>query len=679
MKTNTKITKRILLIASALVASTVLFSDPNDDLRRDLTSQWNASGKTLNLNYDPNEIVIKYRKNVPAADMAARTVGLGLQLNQVSARPHFTTAFVNQNETVEEAVNRVSRDPAVEYAEPKYKYYKSAAAPNDADFGKLWGLKNNGQTISSPSYTTNNPGLSGKDMNVLGAWDLTTNCSSRIIAVLDTGVNYAHEDLAGNMWDGSTAGGGCVDQNGIPIPGGCPNHGWDFASNDNNPRDEEGHGSHVAGTIGAIGNNTVGISGVCQTAKIMAVRVLGLGGGDNTTVSNGIYFAVRNGAKVINMSLGGNSYSVLIHDAIEYARINNVLVVVAAGNENTNLSTGNSFPCKNTSANIVCIGALDQRYERATFSNFDTNATVNSRNVDFGAPGTNIFSLYGNEVTYDEGASNYGSGWIAGGTGGSIDWAFRSCSFTINSNPVTLKGLYLPLDCSVIGFNFTPPFNSPTSVSSNTNRTIYKNFTIPNNSTNVNLFQTIISDGESIGATCYDFTEMYTSSATGNPFPSGTLIGLNDSNRNNAIVTKYCRRTISGVGYSFIYSNSRTLPACINSGTNCSIGYRYVSDTSVNNGGAVVGDFFLTAWAPSNTAYKSINGTSMASPNAAGVAALIWAYNPSFTYTEVIQKLIDGGQAETALTGTTRYGKAINANDSIKHLKQVTGVSVSLQ
>lgn len=674
MKTNTMITKRILLIASALVASTVLLSDSNDE--NFLNKQLKASGKTSMQDYDPNEIVIKYRKNVPSVEMASRTVGLGLRLNEVSARPHFTTAFINQNETVEDAVSRVSRDPAVEYAEPKYKYYKSASAPNDADFGKLWGLKNNGQTISSPSYTTNNPGTSGKDMNVLGAWDLTSDCSSIIVAVLDTGVNYTHEDLVGNMWDGS---GGCFNQNGTPIVGGCPNHGWDFASNDNNPRDEEGHGSHVAGTIGAMGNNSVGISGVCQKAKIMAVRVLGLGGGDNTTVSNGIYFAVRNGAKVINMSLGGTSYSSLIHDAIEYARTNNVLVVVAAGNENTNLSTGNSFPCKNTSANIVCIGALDQSYVRATFSNFDTNATVSSRTVDFGAPGTNIFSLYGEEVKYEEGASNYGSGWIAGGTGGMVDWGYRSCSFSINSTPVTLKGLYLPLDCSVIGFNFTPPYNSPTSVSSSMNRTVYKNFTIPNNSTNVNLYQTIISDGESIGSTCYDYTEMYTSSTAGNPYPSGTLIALNDSNRSNAIVTKFCRRTVNGVGYSFIYSNSRTLPACINSGTNCSIGYRYVSDLSVNNGGAVVGDFFLTAWAPSNTAYISINGTSMASPNAAGVAALIWAYNPSFTFTEVIQKLIDGGQTETSLTGTTRYGKAINANDSIKHLKQVTGVSVSLQ
>jgi len=669
---------KILTSIVLLILSSVLLSNPTN--RTLFGETWNANlrlrGLSSHSNFEPNEIVIKYKSTVPTKEMTSKTVGFGLHLNQVSARPHFTTAFINQNETLNEAIERVKQDPSVSYAEPKYKFYKSAAAPNDTDFGKLWGLRNTGQTIVSPSYSINNPGTSGKDMNVLGAWDLTTDCSSIIVAVLDTGVNYNHQDLAGNMWNGS---GGCFDQNGNSIGGGCPNHGWDFASGDNDPKDEEGHGTHVAGTIGAVGNNALGMTGVCQSAKIMSVRVLGIGGGDNTSVSNGIYFAVRNGAKVINMSLGGSNFSSLIHDAIEYARTNDVLVVVAAGNENSDLKTGNSYPCKNTSANIVCIAALDQSYQRANFSNYDTTAAASSRSVDFGAPGANIYSSYGEEVSYNEGNSNYGTGWTTEGSGGSTTWAYLSCSFNLSGQPITLKGLSLPNDCSVIDWNFTPPYAAPTSVSASIDRRVYKNFVIPNNSTNVSLFQTIISDGEeSAGSTCYDYTEAIYRSTSGSPFAGGTLMTLPDYNR-NSYVNKFCRKRISSVDYSFIYSDSITLVNCINQGSNCTIGYRYFSDSSVNQGGAIIGDFNLSAWAPSTTAYTTINGTSMATPNAAGVAALIRAYNPSFTYSDVLQKLIDGGQPEASISNSTQYGKAINANDSLKHLKQVTGVSVQLQ
>ncbi|PKA13532.1 peptidase S8 [Leptospira meyeri] len=665
----------------ALVGSTVLVSDP---IQRNILSEPfrfqsalsnvpTKSGISNRPDFAPDEIVIKFKPHIANDELFSRSRSLGFNVENVSKRAHFTTVKIANTETIEEAVSRAKRDPAVEYAEPKYYYYAQATAPNDTDFGKLWGLKNTAQTISSPSYTINNPGTSGNDMNVLGAWDVTTSCSSIIVAVLDTGINYNHEDLAGNMWDGSA---GCVDKNGTAIGGGCPNHGWDFAGNgtvaDNDPIDEEGHGSHVAGTIGAVGNNNKGISGVCQTAKLMSVRVLGVGGGSNASVADGIYFAVRNGAKVINMSLGGASYSQLIYDAVEYAKTNDVLVVVAAGNENfdLSLSTKNSYPCENNNTNQICIAALDQNYARANFSNYDTTLTAANRTVDFGAPGTNIHSIFGSETTFDEGASNY-TGWTTEGSGGAVTWAYQSC--TVGTG--TLKGLALPNDCSVIGWNFTPPYLTPTSVAFGLDRKVYKTFTIPANSTKVSVFHTIVSDGEGYTNSCYDYTEAYSKNATGSPFTGGSLMTMADYNR-QVYATKFCR--LGNV--SFIGSEEVILNSCMNSAnTNCTVGYRHVSDFSTQNGGVMIGDFHLSAWIRSNNNYGLYNGTSMATPNVAGVAALIRAYNPLLTHAEVIQKLIDGGTATASLTANTKYGKSINANESVKHLNQVTGVSATLQ
>jgi len=680
MNFNKKSISKLLVVVTILVATNILISEPVfnlDQTKLDLDALRAKSKAGQKLPYLPGEVVITFKKQVPDSELVHQTSKLAASNTGVlNLKGHLATARLFGTETMEEGLARIKKDPNVESVEPRYLYYKQASAPNDPEFARLWGLSNIGQTVASPSYTANssNPGTSGKDMNVLGAWDVTTSCNNTIVAVLDTGVTYTHQDLVGNMWDGS---GGCVNQNGVAIGGGCPNHGYDFASGDNNPRDEEGHGTHVAMTIGAVGNNNIGISGVCQSAKIMAVRVLGLGGGTNDNIANGIYFAVRNGAKVINMSLGGPSFSLAINSAIEFALTNDVLVVVAAGNDGKNLNTdGAAYPCENTNANVICISALDQKHALANFSNYDSNGTLTSRAADFGAPGTNIYSGYGIESTVAETPTTYANDWVNVGSTGS-PWTYHSCAFTIGGNPITLSGLFLPNDCSVIGWNYTPPYTNPTMMPSSSNRTVYKNFSIDSNATNITLNHVLISDGEGYDTNaCYDYTEMYHSPTAGNPFAGGgTAISLYDNLR-GVFMNRFCRR--HSTGYSFRSTESAILKSCIGS-SNCSVGYRFVSDTIANNGGALATEISIYTWKPSTTAYTNLNGTSMATPNAAGVAALIRSYNPSFTYSDVITKLIEGGVTETALTGTTQYGKAINANASLKHLKQVTGVTAVLQ
>ncbi|WCL48478.1 S8 family serine peptidase [Leptospira sp. GIMC2001] len=663
MKT-TSIYKKLfssITILILMLLSVGVYSGPNKDiLVPDFTNFIRPSFSNQNSKpiFRSDELVIGYKKTVNSSELGSKTASMKVIPSNISNRSRSVTAIISENETIGSAIQRIQKDPSVEYVEPSYLYYPTATAPNDPQWNKLWGLQNTGQTLADPVYTSNssNPGTSGKDMNILGAWDVTKDCDDIVVAVLDTGVNYNHEDFTGNMWNGA----GCVDHNGTAVGGGCPNHGWDFVDSDNNPMDQEGHGTHVAGTIGAVGNNGVGISGVCQKAKLMAVRVLGPEGGSNTMVANGIYFAVRNQAKVINMSLGGAGSSTEISNAINFARDNDVLVVVAAGNENVNLSTGNSYPCKFSQENILCIAALDQKYARASFSNYDNRATVSSRTVDIGAPGTNIQSSYGET---QESTDNY-VGWTMAGTGGSNDWISTTCSG---------RSMLAFVNCSVATWFFGGSQNF-TDASTDVNRRTYKSFSINNAASNVSLNHAIVSIGEPASGGCYDYMQAtHTNTAADPNFSGNNLISLWDSNR-GAMMNRFCATSSN----AFVSETSTFLSECVGSST-CTIGYRYYSDDSVNSPGGFVLVTSISTWAPTTNAYAFVNGTSMASPHVAGLAALLRSHNANFSYLDTKNKIIAGGTSESTLTAITRYGVAANANNSMKHLDQVTNVTATLQ
>lgn len=294
----------------------------------------------------------------------------------------------DKEKSVEEYVAECKDSPHIEHAQPNFYYYLTDTIPNDPEFDQLWGLLNNGQLIDNEVYQLNNPGIAGKDMNLAKAWDEITDCNSVIVAVIDTGVNYTHEDFVGNMWDGTN----CKDWDGETL-GGCKT-GYDTSDGDNDPRDENRHGTHVAGTIGAVGNNNFGGTGVCWNTKIMAVKVFpAVGNASTADVNKGINFARHNGAKVINMSLGGlGSLDTNYRDTIQTAINAGINVIVASGNggpdqigDNNDSGTG-FYPCNFNMNGLICVAALDQSYQISTFSNYG------STSVDIGAPGTNILS-----------------------------------------------------------------------------------------------------------------------------------------------------------------------------------------------------------------------------------------------------------------------------------------------
>jgi subtilisin family serine protease len=328
--------------------------------------------------YVPGEVLVKFKPTAGTQERMAATAAMAARGHSVAAslnQPGWAQVKIGAGQTMQTALTAYRNDPNVQYVQPNYIYH-AAATPNDTQYGQLWGFKNTGQAVILSNYSPN-VGTAGDDMNIEPAWDRITDCSSVVVAVLDTGVNYNHEDLAASMWNGGSS---------------FPNHGHDFVDNDDDPMDPNGHGTHLAGVIGAVGNNGTGAVGVCQKASVMAVRVLDAAGNVTTaTALQGISFAVTNGAKVINMSfVGGGSFDPLFSDAITNAQNSDVVVVVVAGNETSDndAAGGARYPCNFTQPNLVCVAALDQNYALASFSSWGATS------VDVGAPGTNILSTW---------------------------------------------------------------------------------------------------------------------------------------------------------------------------------------------------------------------------------------------------------------------------------------------
>jgi len=345
------------------------------------------------------EIIVKYKKKV--ATSSYRLSGQSIVPDEKEVR-----VIKLHGQTVEDAVREYSKDGNVEVVQPNYIYRISATAPNDPYYAThLWALNNTGQSIPGASYSANNPGTSGDDMNAEYAWDYNTSCSGVTVAVIDTGVYYTHEDLSANMWNGGNS---------------YPNHGYDFVNSDNAPMDDNGHGTHVAGIIGAAGNNGVGITGVCWSASIMAVKTFDASGvSDTAKIVQGMSFAMSNGAKVMNMSFNiDNSMDTVLYNKISDAMNSDVVVVAAAGNglgndgnpRDVDSSSFSTYPCDFDLDNIICVCSVDQKNAIATFSNYGTTS------VDVCAPGTNIWSTWNsNNSSYKiENGTSMSTAYVAG-------------------------------------------------------------------------------------------------------------------------------------------------------------------------------------------------------------------------------------------------------------------------
>ena len=266
------------------------------------------------------------------------------------------------------AVADLERMEGVVYAEPD-GIVRQAATPNDPLLSYEWNLT----AIRAPE-----------------AWDVTTGSAQVTVGVVDTGIDATHPDLAPNLWANPGESGGGRETNGLDDDGNGridDVHGWDFVSRDWQPQDGNGHGTHVSGTIAARGNDAIGVAGLNWSSALMPLRVLGDDGSGFVSDAITAYaHAARNGARVVNASLGGSRFSRAEHDALAAAP--NTLFVVAAGNDGADNDATPEYPCDYDLANVVCVAASGHDDALASFSNYGP------ANVDLAAPGVDIASTW---------------------------------------------------------------------------------------------------------------------------------------------------------------------------------------------------------------------------------------------------------------------------------------------
>jgi len=316
----------------------------------------------------PGQVLVRYKETSSLTARAQlRNLGFAIEAQPKALAPGLDLVTLQPGVPVETAIEILSRDPNVLYAEPDYIVTRTTTVPNDERFAEQWAHTNARATT---------------------AWDSgAQNDFSQVVAVIDTGIDVTHPDLRDNIWvnQGEVPGDGIDnDRNGYIDDV----RGWDFAYGDNNPSDVDGHGTHVAGIIGASGSNFTGVAGVMWRIKLMPVKCLNDAGvGSTSNCIKALKYAVKMGARVSNNSWGGPSYSSALYDAIRSAQADNGhLFVAAAGNDARNTDSAPTYPASYNLGNVVSVAAISRTNLLASFSNYGV------KSVDLGAPGLSILS-----------------------------------------------------------------------------------------------------------------------------------------------------------------------------------------------------------------------------------------------------------------------------------------------
>jgi thermitase len=329
--------------------------------------------------------IVKFKEGSRAFQDKAFT-----ELGTVTELPvSFGTFARLDSDLSDKSLEMLKLHPEVEYIEPNYVYTiqpmmgeEVEQAIQDADFARQWGLRNTGRNTGGLLRR----GTEGEDVNALKAWEITKGSRELVVAVIDTGVDYTHPDLAGNMWVNE------AELNGTPGEDSDGNgyvddiYGYNFADKNGDPMDRNGHGTHCAGVIGAI-HNSIGIRGVMADVKIVGIKFLSdSGSGTTADAILAVDYATNIGVDIMSNSWGGGGRSEALFEAISRANDAGIAFIAAAGNSRANNDTRASYPANYELDNVISVGAMDGRGSRASFSNFGANS------VHVFAPGTDILS-----------------------------------------------------------------------------------------------------------------------------------------------------------------------------------------------------------------------------------------------------------------------------------------------
>ena len=374
--------------------------------------------------YAAGEVLVRLRAGASPSGKRALASSLGsvklrdLRVRAILPRGERILLCTSATLTGDALVQNALRSPDVIAASLNYRRYLCAAAvyPDDPDFSGLWGLDNTGQS----------GGTAGADISAPEAWSVTTGSSSLVIADIDSGVAYDHPDLAANMWHNP----GEIPANGIDDDGNGyvdDVYGIDAVNGDSDPHDDRGHGTHTAGTMAAVGDNGIGITGVAWQARLMALKFLPADGDGTdadaiTCIDYVVNEKLKHGVNVvaINASWGGVDYNGLLRTAINAAGAAGIIFCAGAGNgggddigDDTDAEP--FYPASYDCANIISVAATDDDDALAAWSNYGATR------VDLAAPGVDIFSTVpAVAVSLDDVAfSDATHGWAVS-TGGTI-------------------------------------------------------------------------------------------------------------------------------------------------------------------------------------------------------------------------------------------------------------------
>ncbi|MBP2144746.1 subtilisin family serine protease [Methanofollis sp. W23] len=581
--------------------------------------------------YQPDTVIVRFvvqAEDGPAlcsvSENAHSALGADVADDLSDLVPGMQVVELPEDVSVEEAVDYYNRLSNVEYAEPNY-YVHALKEPDDPYFEKLWGMKNTGQVLQDGQsfdgmliYYNGQAGTPGADMKVPEAWNITTGSSNVTIAVIDSGVMYTHTDLAANIWKNP----GEISDNGIDDDeNGYVDdvYGWDFVDDDWDPMDFNGHGTHCAGTIAGVGNNSAGVAGVMWKAEIMPVRALDTQGYGTVYHSiAAIKYATMMGADIISCSFGGAEGSQAYRDAI---RASSALVVCAAGNDGTDNDALPMYPANYNSPNILSVAALDNQDKFAIFSNYGAIS------VHVAAPGVGILSTvpqwpaaYEDEIT--ESSVN--------------DW--KTCSYLESAN---WSGGYM----------------------SGTDRYAMGVSGVNVSLTYFNASFCDLEDAELEFVTAYTLkegTDKLQILVSSRDFSTYAL--YNDMIESDDC---YIADVVTGSSHRAVVSRTVGLDryATMLDGAPLYIGYLYYSRSP--DSFAWLDRFAITRYTEPDEGYAYYSGTSMATPMVSGVAGLIKSVNQSLTAEETKQILIDSVDVLPSLEGKVSSGGRVNATRAV--------------
>ena len=322
-----------------------------------------------------DHVMVKVKPGVSDERVAeiAENHGLKIRSKSYSGKIYLLETPEANVDSITDAIKELSPNDELTIREPDPLVFPTAT-PNDLN-SDLWGLNNTGQT----------GGTSDADIDAVEAWDISTGSRDIIVGVIDTGVFYFHPDLAANMWTNPNE----IPDNGIDDDNNGiidDYYGADFMNDDGDPIDDDNHGTHCAGTIGAVGNNFTGVVGVNWEVSIMALKFLGPFGGAISDGIDCIDYATEKKVHITNNSWGGGGFSQALKESIEAANTQGSLFIAAAGNDSLNIDYYDGYPASIDVPNVISVAATDHDDQIATFSNYGI------KNVDLAAPGVNVLS-----------------------------------------------------------------------------------------------------------------------------------------------------------------------------------------------------------------------------------------------------------------------------------------------